>query len=142
MGVTIPLLELPQWYSSMCSTIILALFAKKAYDSTDVSFGKFSKKSKYESESETEQKNISASIAKISTVAKDVAQATNQIPSDIPAANEDSGMDSDNVIEDMQREEQIGNDKPNYNDPKYINTRFDQLLEECDVQLKGGHKKA
>lgn len=29
-GVKIPVLDLPEWYSSMCSTIILGLFAKKA----------------------------------------------------------------------------------------------------------------
>ena len=29
-GVTVPVLDLPDWYSDMCSTIILGLFTKKA----------------------------------------------------------------------------------------------------------------
>lgn len=49
-GIVVPILDLPEWYSSMCSTIILGLFAKKAWDGTDLTAGSFSKKSKYELE--------------------------------------------------------------------------------------------
>lgn len=49
-GIVVPILDLPEWYSNMCSTIVLGLFAKKAWDNTDLTAGSFSKKSKYEVE--------------------------------------------------------------------------------------------
>lgn len=136
-SISIPLLDLPQWYSSMCTTIVLGLFAKKAYDSTDMTIGTFSKKSKFESESETKNKNIAAiqknntNIAK--TINKKIVNTVEVIPEEIPAANNDSGSDSDNIIEDIERAENT-KDNPNYDDPEYINARFEELLKERNIK--------
>lgn len=51
-NITINIVNIPEWYPSMCGTIILGLLAKKAYDSTDLSYGSFIKKSKRKSEIE------------------------------------------------------------------------------------------
>lgn len=37
--VTIPTLDLPQWYSQLAGTIVLGLFGKKAWDSSEIHWG-------------------------------------------------------------------------------------------------------
>ena len=34
--ITIPTLDLPAWYANLAGTIVLGLFGKKAWDSTDI----------------------------------------------------------------------------------------------------------
>lgn len=37
--VTIPTLDLPEWYSQLAGTIVLGLFGKKAWDSSEIHWG-------------------------------------------------------------------------------------------------------
>ncbi|MGI6253617.1 MAG: hypothetical protein ACOYJV_09295 [Aminivibrio sp.] len=41
LGIEFTIRELPEYYTSMLGTIIIGLFAKKAFDSTDVNIGGF-----------------------------------------------------------------------------------------------------
>ena len=47
-GIIVSVVNLPEWYSSLCGTIVLGLLAKKAWDSSDLTAGSFSKKPKKE----------------------------------------------------------------------------------------------
>jgi hypothetical protein len=37
-GIAVPVLELPPWYSSLAGTVVLGLFGKKAWDSTEIHY--------------------------------------------------------------------------------------------------------
>lgn len=41
LGVNVPVLELPPYYTDLAQTIILGLFAKKAFDASDIKVGGF-----------------------------------------------------------------------------------------------------
>ena len=57
LGLAISFVEIPEWYSSMCSTIVLGLLAKKAWDGSQFSGKSFSKRSKYEIENEAAEED-------------------------------------------------------------------------------------
>ena len=129
-GITIPILDLPEWYASMCSTIILGLFAKKAYDSTDISYGSLVKKSKYESECETDRKKnkIKSDDIKnekppetVQYSVKPEIESANILP-----ANNDGAIDE----EDGDSGIYISETENKYDDPEYINKRWNELIAE------------
>ena len=47
-GLEIPTLELPAYYTDLAATIVLGLFAKKAWDSSDINIGGFRSPAKKE----------------------------------------------------------------------------------------------
>ena len=129
-GITIPILDLPEWYASMYSTIILGLFAKKAYDSTDISYGSLVKKSKYESECETDRKKnkIKSDDIKnekppetVQYSVKPEIESANILP-----ANNDGAIDE----EDGDSGIYISETENKYDDPEYINKRWNELIAE------------
>ena len=141
--ITIPLLTLPEWYSSLCSTIILGLFAKKSWDSSDITIGKFSKKSKYESESDITNKNIER-------LEKRNRERIEETICDYNNNEEDSNIDiNEEVIKEIENDKKeldntniqssksikkSNNEKKDINDPEYVNKRYEELLKEYDIK--------
>lgn len=143
-GINIPLLNLPEWYSSMCSTIVLGLFAKKAWDNTDMNIGGFSKKSKSMSEAETKIKAAQAVIDRqcnqFSVIPEKEIDEDNRCSCDNSGDTEDYSSLNDNnddsvddspIVEETTKSQSKqcsnSNSKPDYNDKAYINRRLDEL---------------
>lgn len=131
LGFNIQIGVIPEWYSQMCSTIVLGLLAKKAWDSTDVTAGSFSKKSKYESESNTETKNIGNIISGLKLniennndeINKNMKKNTSAktIPKEIQINSYDVDGNIDNLDDD-----DVDNN-PEYEDKSYIDKKFNEL---------------
>ena len=138
-GYKMPILDLPPWYADLCGTIVLGLFAKKAWDSTDMSLGNINKKSKYESEAETtynmsvkptaieESKPIETVVTKKEERAKTSTINTKKNNVKKESINKEVALKDD-------KEVAIEESKPNYDDPEYINARLEQMY--ADMNLK------
>ena len=115
-NITIPSVALPEWYSSMCSTIVIGLFAKKAWDSADISAGSFVKKSKYDSENTTDIKNVAAKLMALTTAVSAPAKKST-LDEELEALDEIGGTES-------EVEAEVETD---INDPEYVQKRIDEL---------------
>lgn len=115
-NITIPSVALPEWYSSMCSTIVIGLFAKKAWDSADISAGSFVKKSKYDSENTTDIKNVAAKLMALTTAVSAPAKKST-LNEELEALDEIGGTES-------EVEAEVETD---INDPEYVQKRIDEL---------------
>ena len=138
-NISIPILDLPEWYASMCSTIILGLFAKKAYDSTDLSYGSLVKKSKYEIESEIDHKNEVKREAKTNKAKKEKNELQTSFSvkpidsSNVLPANNDGAIDE----EDGDLGIYTPKTENKYDDPEYINSRWEELIKERKLKETG-----
>ena len=128
-NIKIPYVELPEWYSSMCTTIVIGLFAKKAWDSTDISAGNFNKKSKYESENNTDIKNVAAKIAALSAKTGSIPTLKSEEPKSINILTNPEEID-DIAGDESTSETEIEKD---INDPAYINKRINELAKKYNI---------
>ena len=135
-GITIPYLNLPDWYSSMCSTIVLGLFAKKAWDSTDMTVGSFAKKSKYASEAETDSKIKSNSFEYNSKTEEpscilnpeiDNSNSNNDIHPIEPELQHDEVDKTPPVKKSSSATSKKKTAKGDINDPEYVKQRMEEL---------------
>lgn len=137
-NITIPLLNLPDWYSGLCSTIILGLFAKKSWDSTDITIGKFSKKSKYESESNTTNKNIEVLERANRELLDEEEDDCDEDAIDVnPEVLEEIEEDIREEEEKKHKGSKSNNSKSNKqdkNNQEYVNKRYEEILKEYDIQ--------
>ena len=147
-GVTVPVLDLPDWYSDMCSTIILGLFTKKAWDNADFQIGKFNKRPVWADDENSN--NQCSSMNEIDDRYDDKLSSTPALKSyknkKIASSNKKnsstpviSNTDNDTVNEDTDDNDSTvsTNETPNYDDPDYINRR----LAEMSAAIDKKHKK-
>lgn len=149
-GIVVPILDLPKWYSDMCSTIILGLFAKKAWDNTDLQVGNFNKKSRWNSDEESSmnqamaayeedhQDNDHLTLAptkgkKNNIVTPKKNQPTAHSQSKIKVSLVDKNSDEDSNIPSTTT---IQESAPDYNDPDYINRRLAEMSAAIDKKSK------
>ena len=151
-GYTVPILDLPAWYAELCSTIVLGLFAKKAWDATDMSMGSMAKKSKYESEAETTynmtmkpvtpeqtvstplKSNVTAStIKKEKTYKTTTETTTTKKPVEAPTP---MVVPITTPTTTNTKVDEVKTDKPNYDDPEYINARLNQMYADMEAKKK------
>lgn len=122
-GYKMPILDLPAWYADLCGTIVLGLFAKKAWDSTDMSLGKMNKKSKFESEAETTYNmSVKPSMTEVVQCEQPVVEKNTKNEESIKPQKKNA------------KKENIKEEKPNYDDPEYINARIEQMY--ADINNK------
>ena len=158
-GIVVPILDLPKWYSDMCSTIILGLFAKKAWDNTSMSVGKFSKKSAWDSNEQDEPSSMNQAMAAYEEDHKDSGSLT-LAPSKNTTNRRDNGTplprknqptvsspnnsnskplqpSSNDVVDiDDDSTSTSSQEAPNYNDPDYINRRLAEMSAAVDRKSK------
>jgi hypothetical protein len=66
LGKTLPILDLPPWYSSLAGTVVLGLFGKKAWDSTEIHYkGETLKPAKEKIHSELEEPKPAAPVSPV-----------------------------------------------------------------------------
>lgn len=157
-GIVVPILDLPKWYSDMCSTIILGLFAKKAWDNTSMSVGKFSKKSAWDSNEQDEPSSMNQAMAAYEEDHKDQGSLTlapsknnnrrdngtpiprkNQPTVSSPSSSNSKPSQptrSDVVDIDEDSTSTSSQEAPNYNDPDYINRRLAEMSAAVDRKSK------
>ena len=162
-GYTVPILDLPAWYAELCSTIVLGLFAKKAWDATDMSMGSMAKKSKYESEAETTynmtmkpvtpeqtvstplKSNVTTSTVKKEKTHKTTTETTTtKKPTETPTSTPTTPPVSPTPMvvpittstTTNTKVDEVKSDKPNYDDPEYINARLNQMYADMEAKKK------
>ena len=151
-GIVVPILDLPKWYSDMCSTIILGLFAKKAWDNTDLQVGNFNKKSRWNSDEESSMNQAMAAyeedhqdndhLTLAPTKGKKnniVTPKKNQLTapssqSKIKASSANNNRDKDSNMSSSTTT--IQESAPDYNDPDYINRRLAEMSVAIDKKSK------